>query len=768
MRCGDEPVAYGVDTNLQRIVFYGWAATNRYTHKNAFWIEPGPGQHMLRVAPEAIAPITNQTFYGFTDVEMDLISMIDHRPVLRDDLYVWTHIVSGDATHGARTFAVPMDGYASNDVTITVRLIGYYDTPADPDHLVEFRFNNQLLSSVTFDGKAEISAMFTVPASLVLVSGNQLNVKGILQTNVTASTLVMDGFEVGYRQFYAPRESLLRASNGGNARLSAALFADPIVLNVTDPRQPVWIADEAGALPGGTSWPSGAGTDWALRERALVPQATPLPAGFGAWMKQTTNAVDYLVIAPRAFEVPARALADYRAGLGLRSAVALYEDVCDQFAGGLNTPEAIRTGLTYAHQQWAAAPWMVVLGGWGHYDYLGTITTATNYLPALLGSDSYYLRPADGLLADVTGDDGVPDLAIGRLPVQSVAQFDAYLAKLQAYEAAGPQAWQGRIVFAADNADAAGDFTATNQDMASEAGKRATVEFTSLDSSPVAAVKTALRASFTNGSGMVHYTGHGSYRQLAGESLLHYTDIASLMNPPVPLFASMTCLIGRFDIYLASQRCLAEAIVLQPEGGALAVYSPSGLSYNYFAALFGKEFHRIHAVEHADAIGPALLRARRSFGALGGLHADSIRTYNLLGDPAVKLRGGEGGPPPEWIPTYAQWRWERLSYADLAVSGSDGDLFPEYVSGGLPPGLGSGAVENETGKATVRWNQRKLATDLEYRLMVSTNLLGNWEPAPPEVARARTGQSSGVVEEMEAKFPFAFSPFFIKLDAVRR
>jgi hypothetical protein len=666
MRCGNEPVAYLVDAPLERILFYGWGATNRYTRRNVFWIEPGAGMHMQRVSPASVAVPTNQTFFGRQDFEQDLVSMVEHSGVLRDDLYFWTHIDSGNASTGERTFEVPLGGYASGSVTFTVRLTGWNETPSGLGHKAEVRFNNTLLGEVLFDGKADVSAVFTAAAGTVLPSGNQLKIKGILQDGVISSTIVVDGFEVAYQQYYAPRVPILKATDGGHARLSSALFTDPLVLDVTDPLDPVWIADAAGVLPSGWSWPVAAGTAWALRERSGIPAVEAESGGNGGWMRATTNAVDYLVIAPRAFKVPAQALADYRASLGLRSAVAVFEDICDQFGGGLATPEAIRDFLVYARQQWGMAPWMVVLGGWGHYDYFNAQTALTSYLPSLLGSDSATLRPSDSLFGDVAGADGVPDLAVGRLPVQSVTQFNAYITKLKAYEAAAARPRHAMALLAADNADGGGDFTASNLEMGTEAKKRYTLAYTSLDSNTVAGVRADIRAAITNGSGMIHYTGHGSYRQLADENLLHYDDVVGMTNSPLLLFASMTCLIGRFDIYLATQRCLAEALVLQPNGGALAVYAPAGLSWNSFAGQFSHEFHRIHADERVDTIGPLLQQTRRSFGVLGGLHADAIRTYNLLGDPALKLRGGEGNVPPAWINMIAHWRWERFTVSELA------------------------------------------------------------------------------------------------------
>ncbi len=676
LRCGDDPAAYLVDTDGGRILFYGWPATNTYTKANIFWIEPGSGIHIQRVDPDPVPVASSLTFQSTRLLEEDL-AIITARGILRDDLYFWKSVVAGDATNGERFFDVTLAGYASGDVTVTVHLIGWNDTVMDPDHKAEIRFNGELLGSVFFDGKNETSASFTVPESQILESGNILHIRGILQSGHITSLFVIDKFEVAYTRYYAPLGALLRANDGDNARMGADLFTSPLVFDVTDPWQPVWIADASGVVPTGYSWPAKPATEWALREQEAVALLPLQPGGFGAWMRDETNAVDYLVIAPRAFQVPAQALADYRTSLGLRSAVALYEDICDQFAGGLNSPEAIRSFLYYAHQHWPAVPWMVVLGGWGHYDYLGATTTIANPLPPLLASDSATLRPADMRFADLTGNE-IPDLAIGRIPVQSSTQFNTYIDKVKVYEAGGPQASYGKALFAADNADESGDFTASNLALSIEMEKRYTVAFTTLDSNSVTDVRADIRSAFTNGGGLIHYTGHGSYQQLAGENLLHVNDVNTMVNPPVPLFISLTCLIGRFD--MLNTRSLAETLVLKSAGGALAVYAPSGLSWNSDSTQFGRALYRIHGDEWADAVGPVLLRTRQSFGLLSGRQADSLRTYNLLGDPALKLQGGTGGHPPEWIADLAYWRWERFSYAQMADPAFSYDAIVDFVA----------------------------------------------------------------------------------------
>ena len=779
MRCGDTPVAYLADTDSQQIIFYGWPATNRYTHTGYFWIEPGSGIQMQRITPDNIFTASNLTFSSSVHFEEDVATLVEFDDVLRDDLYYWK-LVWSPAEQPFND--IPLNGYATNDISVRVRVKGYDDNPNFSDHLAEIWFNNNKLGEMAFDGKADVAESFTADASEVLLAGNQLKVKGILQPGVTASRFVVDDFTVTYDRFYHPFGGLLRATDGGNGRLSADQFTNPLVLDVTNPFEPAWIADTNGVIPTGWSWTAATNTQWAMSEWSRVPAAAPQPAGFGSWLCDSTNRVDYLVIAPRVFEAPAQELADYRAGQGLRTAVALYEDICDQFAGGLNTPEAIRECLAYAHSNWTAAPWMVCLGGWGHYDYLGVQTSITSYLPALLGSDSATLRPADGLLADISGEDEVPDLAIGRIPVQSAAEFNGYIAKLKAYETSGVQAGHSNLLFVADNADDGGDFAATNLELGEKAGARYGCVYTTLNfaSNSYNAVRTDIDDAFNAGVGVIHYTGHGSYKSLADRSkqdsqsgspsgnVWNETDATALVNPPVPLFVSLTCIMGRFDIYSSTQRCLAEELVMNPNGGSLAVFAPSGLSWNYYAALFADAMYQLHTQDGVDTLGPLIMKARQSFGPLGGLHAQAIRTYNLLGDPALKLRGGAAGTPPSWVPNYAQWRWEKYGYAELESPVSTGSTnFNEYAFGGTSSRLAGEAGTDEI--APVSWNQRILAEDLSYRLLLSTNLLGgSWEEAPPEMSTIATPLGDGIMERVDADVPFDTKDLFMKLEVNRK
>jgi hypothetical protein len=77
----------------------------------------------------------------------------------------------------------------------------------------------------------------------------------------------------------------------------------------------------------------------------------------------------------------------------------------------------------------------------------------------------------------------------------------------------------------------------------------------------------------------------------------------------------------------------------------------------------GEAFYRAVLQEGSGTLGLAILRARRSMNH-GLFTSDTFRTYNLMGDPALRIAGNTGGHPSDG--NFAQYRWQRLAPADLA------------------------------------------------------------------------------------------------------
>ena len=94
----------------------------------------------------------------------------------------------------------------------------------------------------------------------------------------------------------------------------------------------------------------------------------------------------------------------------------------------------------------------------------------------------------------------------------------------------------------------------------------------------------------------------------------------------------MTCTAGRFE--MPGFTSLAEALVLDPERGAIAVWAPSGLSINQAATRLDEAF--VEALLTHDTLGEAILDAMEQYAADGVL-PELLELYNLMGDPALDI-----------------------------------------------------------------------------------------------------------------------------------
>jgi hypothetical protein len=227
-------------------------------------------------------------------------------------------------------------------------------------------------------------------------------------------------------------------------------------------------------------------------------------------------------------------------------------------------------------------------------------------------------------------------MAVGRIPVLSAAELDAYTAKIAAYESSSG-AWQAQMVMAADATDRGADFTADSERVAGQILPPYVVDRIYLSSTPFAAARARLLADIGSGASFVDYVGHGGLDRLSAGGLLTNADVPGLANGErLPVFTAMTCTINRFAV--PGVPALGELLVKSPSGGAAAVWGPSGLSAHGEARLLAERFYHSGAEER---LGDRVLRTIAEFRAYGG-DPSLPRIYDVLGDPALRLPV----PPP--------------------------------------------------------------------------------------------------------------------------
>jgi len=314
---------------------------------------------------------------------------------------------------------------------------------------------------------------------------------------------------------------------------------------------------------------------------------------------------------------------------GRKVAVINVEDLYDEFNFGEKSPYALKHFLSTAKAHWQLKPRFVLLAGDATFDprnYLGVGNF--DFVPTYLVDTALLETASDDWFADFNGK-GIPQMAIGRLPVRTAQDAEALVSKIVDYDQSGAAAWKKQVLLVADQNDSGDNFEGDATAVKALLRGDLTVSEISEDSS--GANSDLLNSLNVQGQAMVNYIGHGSEEVWAG-GLLSLTDADGLTNgSKVPFVVSMTCLNGYFqDIYGTA---LAKALIEAPGGGALAVWASSGLTDSATQAVLNQALVKALFGTQSMTLGEAAATAKTAVSDL-----DVRRTWILFGDPATMLK----------------------------------------------------------------------------------------------------------------------------------
>jgi Peptidase family C25 len=193
----------------------------------------------------------------------------------------------------------------------------------------------------------------------------------------------------------------------------------------------------------------------------------------------------------------------------------------------------------------------------------------------------------------------------------------------------------GSTVLVADNADLGGPFEADADALASSVLSAREVKKVYVRDLQ-GGTRAEIIGAFDAGAGLLNYIGHGATAVWASENVFNNTDVATLSaQPQQPLLLTLNCLNGFF--HFPHFDSLAEALVKAQGKGAIAAFSPSGLSQDEPAHAFHTALLKeIESGRHAR-LGDALLAAQSAY-ADSGAFPELLSVYHLFGDPAQKIR----------------------------------------------------------------------------------------------------------------------------------
>ena len=169
-----------------------------------------------------------------------------------------------------------------------------------------------------------------------------------------------------------------------------------------------------------------------------------------------------------------------------------------------------------------------------------------------------------------------------------------------------------------------------------------TVEALNLDTMGLDEARFRLYAGLNEGRAFFNFFGHASDGSIGNinPGLMNTNDLTNPSSPlangdNLPIITAFTCLVGQFGY--PGGDALGELLLVNPDKGAAAVFSPSGLSQNRLAKRLGSGFYAATYQGGELLIGEAILKSQKQFTDSGD-DIYLIDIYNLLGDPAMIMK----------------------------------------------------------------------------------------------------------------------------------
>jgi hypothetical protein len=646
--------------------FFGEPSTSRYSASAVYWLrqESDPG---LVMATRSVAP--NNPTPPLQTTALITEPGVLGRPPLYDTVFPGDdgdHFFAADLRGGVTVpVTFTLSGPAAGPAMLRLRLQGV----TAGSHSVRLTFDSAGLAAQTWGGATNVLKTLALPGQLS--AGEH-----VLKLSIPAGAI--DAVELDRAELVYPAQLVASAGQtifggaNGARRYSVGGFvaSQALLYDTRDPRRPVRLI---GATVGASVVWQDAPTQPA-RYALLEPGQLLRPAIVADAPSQLAQGgADYLIVGYGPFLPATKPLADYYREKNLRVVTVDAQDIYDEFNAGELHPEAIRGFLRYAYMSWTRpAPTYLLLLGDGSYDFrdrLGLGAGWTGFLPPYLANVDPWMKEAacetcyGRLQTDDPRAQPLPDLLVGRLPVDNLAQAQTVISKTLGYLTAPPSGpWRATSLFLADNYLDQNGRPAATDDFAADAERviaalppgLATQRYF-FDPSPAGAGKPGryrnsdqLRTDFLRawdeGAALVAYVGHANYWQWADTApgavtpwLWYVYDADARANGGrLPVLLTLTCLTGFF--HEPSLSTTDERLLTWPRGGIVASFSPAGKGVAHGHDLFGRAL--LGALYSSDPAQRTLGAAQRAgFAALqaSGNDLDLTFTYGLLGDPALRL-----------------------------------------------------------------------------------------------------------------------------------
>lgn len=498
-------------------------------------------------------------------------------------------------------------------------------------HNVEFSLNGELLGNLTGINQQNMSLAAEIPTVLLNEGTNSLFFKAVDGGNAIS---IWDTVKVFYNRRYKSRNNVLSFfTNPSRASTVTGFSSSNIrVFDLTFPDNPsvlrdLNISEDNGSF--GVYLPANRSKKFFAVEDSALLQAASITSNNPSSLSTTNFNGEFVVISYKDWMTEANNWANYRVNEGYTTQVVNVEDVYDEFNYGRVSANAIRDFLNFAKNNWQTPPEYTLLIGDTSYDPRDFENRGNiNYMPAQMVDTLYEETGSDEAMADFNND-GLAEIAIGRIPARNPAMVTVALNKVMLFEQTVGNAIDRGALFPSDLPNGY-DFAGLNQRLANELPP----------GMPKVAVnrgdpnaRATLLAQLDTGKFLVSYSGHGATGVWATVSFFSADDVPNMQNGDnLTIFSMLTCLNGYFLRTTADS--LSELLLFKEGGGGVAVWASTGLTTPDIQEVMGKKYMQNFSDSNIERMGDSIMVSKASL--VGG--RDVRLSWALIGDPLLKIK----------------------------------------------------------------------------------------------------------------------------------
>lgn len=531
-------------------------------------------------------------------------------------------------------------------------------------HSIRVELNGFELGVISGSGHSLMTQNYKISVAAAGRVNQGMNTLKLSTTGTAGDVSLLESISINYKRKYRAMDNQLSFQTTDFKRSSLTGFtsSNVRVLDLVDPESPS-IVDLPVVADGDVfkvDIPSNATRTMLAVENSALSQAAWITPNTPSALATTNHNARFVIVTHKNFTTEANAWAQLRIGQGLQTEVVQVEDIYDEFNYGATSSDSLRNFFQYAKENWQTPPEYILLIGDGSYDFRNYEGLGNNsYIPTKMVDTVYMETGSDDALADFN-DDGLAEIAIGRIPARDAAMVTQVMNKTISFEATAPN-WINRgALFAYDQSNGY-DFGELSQRISTQLPPSMSKEFIGRTYSAVPADVQANQVELVNsisaGKYFVNYSGHGSTGVWAVPSYFGVNNVQAQQPttaPTVPVikntnnfsvFMMLTCLNGYF--IRNDTDSLAEKLLkakwfeeVMPgtynihEVGAAASWTSTGKTTPDVQEVMAERFLNQVTVGNMTRFGDLIRDAKAT--VIGG--RDVRLSWVLLGDPTMKLR----------------------------------------------------------------------------------------------------------------------------------